>query len=91
MRGLLPKSPGTAALGAEGFYDGGSGPGSEEGTFIEWLTFSDRNKAVVDDVVRIRNHPLVPKNIPIHGFIYEVETGKLHGSARCRRSRAELS
>lgn len=77
MRGLLSKSLETAALGAEGFYDVGSGPGSEEGAFIDWLTISDRNKAVVDDVVRIRNHPLVPKNIPIYGFIYEVETGKL--------------
>jgi carbonic anhydrase len=32
---------------------------------------------VVEDVERIRRHPLVPKNIPIHGFVYEVETGKL--------------
>ena len=77
MRGLLSKSLETAALGAEGFFDVGSGPGSEEGAFIDWLTIADRNKAVVDDVNRIRNHPLVPKNIPIHGFVYEVETGAL--------------
>jgi len=32
---------------------------------------------VIDDVRRIREHPLVPARIPIHGFIYQVETGAL--------------
>jgi carbonic anhydrase len=32
---------------------------------------------VVADVMRIRNHPLVPRGIPIYGFIYNVETGRL--------------
>lgn len=77
MRGLLSKSLETAALGADGFYDVGTGPGSNEGSFIDWLTIADRNKAVMDDVVRIRNHRLVPKNIPIHGYVYAVETGTL--------------
>lgn len=77
MRGLLSNSLETAALGAEGFYDIGTGPGSNEAAYIDWLTISDRNKAVVEDVERIRNHPLVPRNIPIHGFVYEVESGKL--------------
>ena len=77
MRGLLSKSLETAALDADGFYDVGTGPGSDEGTYINWLTVSDRFQAVVDDVERIRRHPLVPKNIPIHGYVYEVETGKL--------------
>ena len=31
----------------------------------------------MDDVARIRNHPLVPKSIPIYGYIYDVKTGKL--------------
>jgi carbonic anhydrase len=77
MRGLLSKSLETAALGDAGFYDVGKGPGSDEAAYIDWLTIADRNKAVVEDVQRIRRHPLVPKKIPIHGFVYEVETGKL--------------
>lgn len=77
MRDLLSKSLETAALGSEGFYDVGKGPGSNEGAYIDWLTISDRDKAVIEDVQRIRRHPLVPSNIPIHGYIYEVETGKL--------------
>ena len=77
MRGLLSKSLETAALGDSGFYDVGKGPGSDEGAYIDWLTISNQEKAVVDDVQRIRRHPLVPKNIPIYGYVYEVETGKL--------------
>jgi carbonic anhydrase len=77
MRGLLAKSLETAALGDTGFYDVGKGPGSDEAAYIDWLTITDRNKSVVEDVTRIRRHPLVPKNIPIYGYVYEVETGKL--------------
>jgi carbonic anhydrase len=33
--------------------------------------------AVLADVRRIRNHPLIPKSIPIHGYIYDVRTGRL--------------
>jgi len=32
---------------------------------------------VVEDVKRIRNHPLVPKSIPVYGYLYDVKTGKL--------------
>jgi carbonic anhydrase len=32
---------------------------------------------VVEDVVRIRNHPLVPKHIPVYGYIYDVKNGRL--------------
>jgi carbonic anhydrase len=44
---------------------------------IDWLTFPDATQAVADDVAAIRAHPLVPESIPIYGFMYEVETGKL--------------
>jgi carbonic anhydrase len=77
MRDLLANSLETAALGDQGFYDVGKGPGSTEAAYIDWLTIKDKNKSVVEDVARIRNHPLVPKNIPIYGYIYEVESGRL--------------
>ena len=32
---------------------------------------------MVDDVRRIRNHPLVPRSIPIYGYVYDVKSGKL--------------
>ena len=77
MSGLLASSLETAALGANGFTDIGKGPGSTEGRYINWLTIADAEGSVVEDVARIRNHPLVPKNIPIYGYIYDVRSGRL--------------
>jgi carbonic anhydrase len=77
IRGLLSKSLETAALGSDGFFDVGTGPGSDEGAFIDWLTISDTQRAVVEDVVRVRRHPLVPKRIAIYGYVYDVRSGAL--------------
>ncbi|MCB5278593.1 MAG: carbonic anhydrase [Candidatus Cloacimonetes bacterium] len=51
--------------------------GSEEGQYINFLSFSNLEKSVTDDVNRIRNHPLVPGEIPIYGYVYDVRSGKL--------------
>jgi carbonic anhydrase len=77
IRGLLSSSLETAELGADGFRDVGRGPGSSEAAYIDWLTISDNAQSVVDDVTRIRRHPLVPGGIAIYGFIYDVATGRL--------------
>jgi carbonic anhydrase len=77
MRGLLANSLETAALGADGFTDVGAGPGSQEANYIDWLTIKDNAQSVIDDVTRIRNHPLVPGSIPVYGYIYDVTTGRL--------------
>jgi len=77
MRGLLAHSLETAQITPEGWQDLGQGPGSEEADFISWLTISDLAQSVVEDVHRIRHHPLVPPSIPIYGYIYDVKTGQL--------------
>jgi carbonic anhydrase len=77
MRGLLASSLETASLGPDGFTDVGQGPGSAEAKYIDWLTIDDRAASVVEDVQRIRHHPLVPARIPVYGFIYDVATGRL--------------
>jgi len=77
IRGLLANSLETAALTAEGFKDVGNGPGSRAAQYIEFLTIPDQKQAVIDDVERIRNHPLVPASIPVYGYVYDVKTGKL--------------
>lgn len=77
MRGLLAQSLETAQIGPDGFFDVGTGPGSAEGNYIDWLAISDQSGAVVDDVRRVRSHPLVPKTIPIYGYIYDVKSGRL--------------
>lgn len=75
---LLSKSLETALIDENGWRDIGKGPGSPEGAKVDWLAFKDEDKAVLDDVLTIRNHPLIPKFIPIHGYIFDVRTGKLN-------------
>ncbi len=77
IRGLLASSLETAALEANGWRDVGEGPGSSEAAFVDFLTIKDNVQSVVDDVRRIRNHPLVPGTIPVYGYIYDVRTGRL--------------
>jgi len=77
IRGLLANSLETAALTSEGFKDVGKGPGSTAAEFVEFLTIKDQAESVLADVTRIRTSPLVPKSIPIYGYIYDVKSGKL--------------
>lgn len=77
MRGLLAKSLKTASLKPEGWVDAGEGQGSKEGEHIAWLTIRDQSASVVEDVKRIRAHALVPRHIPVYGYIYDVRSGKL--------------
>ena len=77
MRSLLASSLDTAQLTQTGFRDIGKGPGSRAGENIDWLTIAEQPQALIDDVKRIRNHPLVPRSIPIKGFIYDVHSNKL--------------
>ena len=76
MRGLLAAASKTAALGPGGWTDPG-GKGSPEAEYIDWLTIRDPFKSVVADIRRIRSHPLVPDDIPIHGYLFDVTTGRL--------------
>jgi carbonic anhydrase len=77
IRGLLANSLETAALTDHGFHDVGEGPGSRAGEFIEWLAIRDQAQSVRDDVQRIREHPLVPENIAVYGYVYDVSSGRL--------------
>ena len=77
MRSLLASSLKTATVDEKGWHDSGKGPGSTEGNYINWMTFSDNDKSVVEDVTRIRSHPLVRGDIPIYGYIYDVKSGEL--------------
>jgi len=44
----------------------------------EWLKGFDRvEDGVLATVNMIRNHPLLPKNLPVHGLVMDPETGKL--------------
>mgnify|MGYP001382835248 CR=1 FL=1 len=43
----------------------------------DFLPFSDLEKSVRDDVATLRGSPFIPKDIPITGFIYDVQSGRL--------------
>jgi carbonic anhydrase len=77
MGDLLASSLDTASIDASGWHDNGKYPGSTDGKYINWLTIKTQEQSVLEDVLRIRNHTLVPNYIPIYGFIYDVKTGKL--------------
>jgi carbonic anhydrase len=77
IRNLLEKSLKTATIDANGWKNVTEEGGSEEARFVPFLTFKSLEDSVVEDVKRIRNHPLVPKDIPVYGYYYDVKTGKL--------------
>jgi carbonic anhydrase len=77
MRELLSTSLKTASVDDTGWHDCCEGSGSTEGNYINWLTIEEQTASVLEDVTRIRNHPLVPSDIPIYGYIYDVKSGSL--------------
>jgi len=77
LRDLLASSLETATVDAAGWHDVGAGPGSDEARYVSFLTIRDLAGSVVEDVRRIRRHPLVPGRIAVHGYIYDVKTGQL--------------
>lgn len=77
MADLLASSLDTATVDASGWHDTGKGPGSTEGRYINWLTIADNAASVVEDVKRIKAHPLVASEIPVYGYIYDCKSGRL--------------
>ncbi|MEM9066570.1 MAG: carbonic anhydrase [Planctomycetota bacterium] len=50
-----------------------------------WVrTFTDVDEAAIEQESLLRDHPLIPDDVPVHAYIYEVESG------RVRRPRAVL-
>ena len=44
---------------------------------LQFHSFSNLEENVRSQVNKIKNHPLIPKDISVSGFIYDVETGLL--------------
>ncbi len=44
---------------------------------IAFHTFPDLKSHVKEQVLRIRDTPFIPKDIPVTGFVYHVESGRL--------------
>jgi carbonic anhydrase len=77
MAELLTESLTTATIDQNGWRNLKPEGGSTEGRYINWLTIKDQNESVLEDISRIRKHPLVAGDVNIFGFVYDVRSGKL--------------
>lgn len=77
MSDLLASSLQTSSVDATGWHDNNPGPGSTDGKYINWLTIKNQAESVLEDVKRIKANSLVPANIPVYGYVYDVKTGSL--------------
>ena len=78
MADLLDDDLATASFDGKSWSNPHHHGGHAAGHFIKWHTIKDQESSVVQDVRRIREHPLVPSNVPIYGYIYDVKTGRLN-------------
>ena len=58
--------------------------GASAGVDASWQQFAvveDQLAALTDDVAQVRSHPLVPDDVQVGGFVYDVDTGLLERRA----------
>lgn len=77
ITGLLKESLETATIDQNGWRNLNNNGGSSEGRYVNWLSVTNQEESVLEDVTRIRNHPLVSKSVSIYGFIFNVNSGQL--------------
>jgi len=77
MGSLLDDNLATASFDGKTWSNPHHGGGCADGHFIKWQTIRTQEESVIQDVRRIREHPLVPRGIPIYGYVYDVKTGRL--------------
>jgi carbonic anhydrase len=82
MAGLLDDNLATASFDGKNWSNPQHGGGCAAGHFIKWHTIRVQEESVIQDIRRIREHPLVPGNIPIYGYVYDVKTGRLDEVAK---------
>jgi carbonic anhydrase len=49
-----------------------------DASHLHFHSFSDVEKSVKKQLQNIRNNPFLPRDIDLHGFVYDVRTGRLH-------------
>jgi len=82
MADLLEDNLATASFDGKNWSNPQHGGGYAAGHFIKWHTIAKQEESVLQDVRRIREHPLAPRNIPIYGYVYDVKTGRLNEVAK---------
>ena len=79
---LLEDDLGTASFDGKTWSNPQHHGGHAAGHFVKWHTIANQAESVTLDVRRIREHPLVPRTIPIYGYVYDVHTGRLDEVAK---------
>jgi carbonic anhydrase len=77
MANLLEDNLATASFDGKAWSNPHHGGGHAAGHFVKWHTIKNQEASVVQDVRRIREHPLAPTDVPIYGYVYDVKTGRL--------------
>ena len=84
MAALLETSLATASIVADAsapkgvtFANAGAEGGSKHGHHVHWGCIADQAASIKEDVERVAKHELVAPGIPVHGYLYDVKTGKL--------------
>ena len=75
MADLLDDDLGTADFDGRAWSNPKHRGGCSGGHVIKCQTIADQAASVVQDERRVRAHQLVPREIPIYGFVYDVKTG----------------
>jgi carbonic anhydrase len=44
---------------------------------IDFLPFADLDQSVRDDIRFLKDSPLIPEDVSIRGFVYDVKTGRV--------------
>ena len=86
MGDLLEDNLATASFDGKQWSNPSHGGGCASGHFIKWYSIKSQEESVLEDVRRIREHPLAPKNIPIYGYIYDVKTGRINEVAKATQA-----
>ena len=75
---LLEDDLGTASFDGKTWSNPHHHGGHAAGHFVKWHTIKSQEASVAQDVRRIREHPLVPTDVRVYGYIYDVKTGRLN-------------
>ncbi len=62
-----------------------------DASHLQFQAFSDLEGSVIRQLARIRENPFLPSDIDVHGFLYDVRTGRLKEIAAQTQTRAALS
>lgn len=50
----------------------------QDASWTSWQVITDQESALRHDVGRVRAHPLIPDQVTVGGFLYDVDTGRLN-------------